>query len=151
MKPAKLTVTAANGTPFTVVLLRDGVSEGRPAANKYLDGKPLVEFYDARHVKGFTPDGQFIADYHVDSLLERDAVAGRTRISGLDLYGGEPSWTVDAMTMGRIRSWLLRLGNWTPARCPACGGTLRQWRDGEPDGDSTPRAACDDELCGFEY
>jgi hypothetical protein len=76
-----LKVTAANGVPFTVVY----EPEGR-----------LVTFYDSRHMQ--TEHGQKVSQYRVGDIL---SVTG-----GLNLYGGEPDWTVDADTMVTIVGWL---------------------------------------------
>jgi hypothetical protein len=98
-----LDVVAANGVPFRVVYLADGMSISRPAAGKYnTDGHPLVEFYDRRYPH--TPDGQFVADYRADTLLQ-----GAEPGVGLLLQGDSPSWTVDGATMELIRFWLRRL------------------------------------------
>jgi hypothetical protein len=100
-----LDVIATHGTPFRVVFLADGMSLSRPAANKFnKDGPSLVEFYDRRYPQ--TPDGQFVACYHLDTLLEG-------RAGGLTLYGGAPSWIVDDATMNLIRFWLDRFAHST--------------------------------------
>lgn len=95
-----LDIIANNGVPFRVVLLPDGKSINRPAANKYnTNDKPQVEFYDLRHPH--TPDGQFTgACYYLDTLLEDPTGYG------LSLYGGVDEWTVDAEAMVIVRTWL---------------------------------------------
>lgn len=93
----KLDVTAANGVEFRVVFLPDGMSVNRPAANRTASGKPLVEFYDAR--KDHTPDGQFVADYYLDTILPDSDF-------GLALHGGVDAWQIDGATMATIRDWL---------------------------------------------
>jgi hypothetical protein len=96
-----LDVAAANEVPFRIVVLADGVSVSRPAANKYnKDDKALVEFYDRRYQH--TPDGQFICCYHLDVLLP-DGEGGT-----FVLWGDVPNWRIDGATMEFIRSWLCR-------------------------------------------
>lgn len=70
-----------------------------------------VEFYDARYPHfpngsgeatshGVRPErvGQFVADYHAETLLEdRERLAG-----GLNLYGGEASWTIDGAALAEV-------------------------------------------------
>jgi len=106
-KPLFLDVTAANGVPFRVVLLLDGKSTNFPASNRWRGKLPLVEFYDARYrnVRGFTPDGQFVSRYYLETLLSVDPGHERSR-RGLDLEGGVPDWTIDAITMRTVAAWL---------------------------------------------
>ena len=101
-KHPSLDVTAANGVPFRVVLLLDGKSDNFPAVGRYYEAGPLVEFYDARYrnVRGFTPDGQFVSRYYLESLV------GRDRRYGLDLQGDVSDWTIDASTMLSVILWL---------------------------------------------
>jgi len=107
-----LDVTATNGVPFRVVLLLDGKSVNFPSTNPLLGTEPMVEFYDARYrnVRGFTPDGQFISRYYLETLLGRDEHqplgAGKIRRYGLDLPGDVPNWTIDAATMRLVVAWL---------------------------------------------
>jgi len=98
-KHPSLDVTAANGVPFRVVLLLDGKSDNLPAVDSV---SPLVEFYDARYrnVRGFTPDGQFISRYYLETLVVRSFQYG------LDLQGDVPNWTIDAITMHSVVAWL---------------------------------------------
>jgi hypothetical protein len=114
-KHPSLDVTAANGVPFRVVLLLDGKSVNFPAASAKFTSlwgtEPLVEFYDARYrnVRGFTPDGQFVSRYYLETLLGRDEQplsAGKSRRYGLDLQGDVPNWTIDATTMRTVGRWL---------------------------------------------
>ena len=101
-KHLSLDVTAANGVPFRVVLLLDGLSDNYPWAPSADGTKPVVEFYDARYrnVRGFTPDGQFVSRYYLESLV------GRFDRYGLDLQGDVPDWTIDASTMRTVAAWL---------------------------------------------
>jgi hypothetical protein len=105
-KHPSLDVTAANGVPFRVVLLPDGKSDNFPYSGSWRSTEPLVEFYDARYrnVRGFTPDGQFISRYYLETLLTRGACRGEGY--GLDLQGDVPNWTIDATTMRTVAIWL---------------------------------------------
>jgi hypothetical protein len=94
-----LDVMPSHGVPLRVVLLTDGKSLSRPAANKYRkNDAPVVEFYDRRYPH--TPDGQFICEYHLDTLLP-DGNGGTFM-----LWADVPDWRVDGATMVRIREWL---------------------------------------------
>jgi len=89
--------------PFRVVLLLDGKSYNYPLGGSQRNGtEPLVEFYDLRYhnVRGFTPDGQFVSRYYLESLV------GRDRRYGLDLQGDVSDWTIDASTMLSVILWL---------------------------------------------
>jgi len=99
-KHPALDVTATNGVPFRVVLLLDGKSDNFPAASEQTE--PQVEFYDLRYrnVRGFTPDGQFVSRYYLETLV------GRDRRYGLDLQGDVSDWTIDASTMVSVILWL---------------------------------------------
>jgi hypothetical protein len=100
--PPALDVTANHGVPFRVVLLPDGMSASRPQANRFADGRPLVEFYDARYP--FTPDGQFVGCYYASTLLaDRPGAAGA---AGLCLAGDVPDWRIDAENMTAVRQWI---------------------------------------------
>jgi hypothetical protein len=66
------------------------------------EGKPLVEFYDARYPH--TEFGQFVARYYVETILEGDGYGPKD--SGLSLDGGIPEWTVSASDMVTVRNFL---------------------------------------------
>lgn len=85
-----LDIMASNGVPFRAVV----------DAN-------MVEFFDRRYIEGFTPDGQFVSRYYVDTLIGDRIMPGFERgHRGLDLHGGIPDWTIDANTMDIVLSWL---------------------------------------------
>jgi hypothetical protein len=60
-----------------------------------------VQFYDLKYTENFTPDGQYIGAYYSSTLIEK------TPNTGLDLYGSEPSWKINASTFSLIQDWLL--------------------------------------------
>ena len=69
-KESTMKVTAANGVPFTVRLVRKGDAFGKDFQLQHSTFDPLVEFYDRRY--DFTKYGQFVARYHMASLVARD-------------------------------------------------------------------------------
>lgn len=86
-------IVTEKGIPFRVVY----------GKREYLNGTysltEVVSFYDSRY--SHTPLGQFVSDYYVETLLERECGYGLT------LYGGVPDWTIDAGAMDLVRSWLI--------------------------------------------
>lgn len=84
---------SSNEVTFNVVVLAPG--EQGPA------GVPLdtqaIQFYDTRHVDGFTALGQHVVTYDLNTVMP-----GYT---GLILHGGVPDWMIDADTMNLIRAW----------------------------------------------
>lgn len=89
--PIRRTFTAANGVPFTVVVIPEGTEPNKSSG-------VVVEFYDARHAH--TVYGQFVARYPLDAIVKRADVG-----AGLDLDGGVDDWTIDGATMGRLGMW----------------------------------------------
>jgi hypothetical protein len=83
MNPA-IDIQGFTGVPMRAVLNTEG-------------DKPIVEFYDRRYKH--TPDGQKIAEYHLDTLMESD------RNTGLNLQGHVPEWRIDNRTKGMIQDW----------------------------------------------
>jgi hypothetical protein len=66
---------------------------------KGVTGKPIrVEFEFDDGVKFYNSNGQFIADYNLDTILEVE--------HGLNLYMSEPDWKVDGRWMSIIKDWL---------------------------------------------
>ena len=58
----------------------------------------LIEFYDLRYIgPRFSPDGQFISRYHLNSLKECSA--------GLCLEGGIPDWAIKGKALSQILDW----------------------------------------------
>lgn len=103
------TFTAQNGRTFTVRVLPPGARYG--TGTVYADA-PMVEFYDATYADdslpggppGFGPWGQFVSRYHGATLLEGTPEDAARR--GLCLDGGVPQWTIDRVTMVKVRGWL---------------------------------------------
>lgn len=89
----KLTLTNQPGdAPYAGLAFHAYVVEqGEPLRYGKEAKRRTVEIYDARHDMSGHPgrEGQFVADYYAETLLEV------TRGRGLNLYGGEPTWTLD--------------------------------------------------------
>jgi len=92
----RLDVVAQNRVPFRAVFVPAGV----PSPNRRIPAYPkgTVEFYDRRY--DFTPDGQFVSDYFVETLIRPGA-------GGLVLHGGVPAWIIDAGTMVQVTAWIV--------------------------------------------
>ena len=65
------------------------------------NGEPMIEFYDPRYQH--TPIGQFVSRYYVKTLLKDDSNYN------LSLDGGEPEWTVQAVDLMEIKTWLRKI------------------------------------------
>lgn len=68
------------------------------------DKEPLVCFYDLRYM--YTPDGQHISSYYVDTILRDWLTKKDVENVGLDLLGYVPSWKINADEMNKVRAWL---------------------------------------------
>lgn len=90
-------IVTEKGIPFRVAFGNRMLNDGS------LEDVPEVAFYDTRYtMSGLVHEhGQFVNAYGAETLLERE------RGYGLNLYGGESNWTVDAGTMDLVRSWLI--------------------------------------------
>ena len=92
-------IVTDKGIPFRVAY------GNRPYASGELASFPTVAFYDARFTmkSPVHAHGQFVSDYSVETLLERQ--------SGwpLTLDGGVPNWEIDASTMALVKMWLVHL------------------------------------------
>jgi hypothetical protein len=72
----------------------------------------MVEFYDTTYAddglpgvgRGFGPWGQFVGRYYGATLLE-GTPEDASRF-GLNLDMGVPVWTIDRVTMIKVRAWL---------------------------------------------
>lgn len=81
-------VKGIQNTPMRVIL------------EKKISSRDLISFYDLRYCPKFGPNGQHIATYYLETLLEN---INSTR--GLDLYGSEPFWKIDADTYKLVLNW----------------------------------------------
>lgn len=110
MSDDSMRITAANGIPFTVRIVREGDSYGLNWCKTHDEARPLVEFYDARFDNAkFTPGyGQFVSRYYASTLLGTDEWANgpRERGRGLCLDGGVPAWEVDGASMDAVMEWV---------------------------------------------
>jgi hypothetical protein len=112
------TFTNNQGRTFAVRLLPTGARYGRRNCVTN-DSIALVEFYDTTYADdttdddldggafGFGPLGQFVARYHVTTLLRLDEYRALFPGPGLCLDGGNAEvWTIDADTMTQVERWL---------------------------------------------
>lgn len=90
--------TNDEGTPFIVRIVKKGNGYGMNFCITHNEDEPLIEFYDARYMH--TSYGQFVSRYYMNTILDRN------QNFGLDLYGGEADWKIDADTMLRITAWV---------------------------------------------
>ena len=84
--------------PFTVRLVLNGDQYGLNKVLTHLKNDPLVEFYDKRYPH--TPDGQFVSNYYLSTLLKRNDDVG------LCLDGGIPDWNIAKREMNLVMNWL---------------------------------------------
>lgn len=95
---ATMQFRTAQGVPMTArVVFKGDTVRGTEVLS--ISDAPVVEFYDLRHVDGFTVHGQPITYYDAHHIGTR----GHGPLA-LDL--GVPSWHVDAMSMELIAHWL---------------------------------------------
>lgn len=87
----------SHGIPFTVRLVQEGEQYGLRDCYTHDNEDPLVEFYDKRYAH--TEFGQFITRYSLSTLLDNTS-------TGLNLYGGEPQWSIDEKDMKEVVQWL---------------------------------------------
>lgn len=92
---SRIDILGINNTPMRAVLIP--ANEKSPNHNIESD-KDVIEFYDARY--NHTQDGQFITRYYL-STFQEDSENG----CGLDLYGGEKDWKIDARTRQLVSDW----------------------------------------------
>ena len=76
-------VTNDDNITFNVVLSKDK------------ENKNLVTFYDTRY-KHTQYGQQVFGSYHADTLLGKDGFGSGIKDTGLNLYGGEPDWYINA-------------------------------------------------------
>jgi hypothetical protein len=93
------TFTAENGIKFTTRRVNEGDRYGLQDCLVHDKQEPLIEFYDTRFPH--TEYGQFVTRYNLSTLEGHDPERG------LDLFGGEPSWKIDAES---LQLTLLALG-----------------------------------------
>lgn len=86
-------------THFRLIFVPKGELKPNSYDEEETAKEDTVQFYDRRYPH--TPDGQFITNYYVTTLLDN-----RLKINGLDLYGGEPDWIVDPSSMEFILEWV---------------------------------------------
>ncbi len=71
------------------------------------NGKPMVSFFDTScDARKFGPNGQFVSQYYVDTLLGRDGYSTGKYPHGLALDPAVPSWMISASEMAQITEYL---------------------------------------------
>lgn len=93
-------ITNDKGNKFLVRIVRKGDRYGRNDCLVNQENKALVEVYDAEYIH--TQFGQFISRYYMETLLD-----GSSRNNGINLYGGEPKWQIDAQNWRKVIVWLM--------------------------------------------
>ena len=102
MQDTFMTVVS-NGIPFHARLVKQGETYGLNRCLTHDKSDSMVEFYDARYVKGFESLGQFVSRYYVKTLL--DTTWGDAR-RGLNLQSDIPDWYIDTGAMTKVFEWL---------------------------------------------
>jgi len=92
--------------------------------------QPGIEFYDAscKGKPGFSTLGQFVSRYYLETLLGKDGftndpeehTSGRV---GLDLYGGEPCWTISGPVIKNVLEWAQKVVGERQGETPAAEPT----------------------------
>ena len=80
--------------------LDDRLVYEKEEADEHNDGGPLVEFYDESQDEARFPGGQFVSRYYSKDTASHEEGCG------LSLYGGVPSWTLNAAQMDAVKSWM---------------------------------------------
>jgi hypothetical protein len=101
----KFMTVISNGIPFHVRLVKKDECYGANRCLTHNEEDPLVEFYDARYVRGFESLGQFVSRYYLSTLMERN------QTYGLNLYGGVDDWGITEQEMGKVMNWLKWITN----------------------------------------
>lgn len=91
----RIDIQGKTGIPMRAILIPAG--ETQPNHDVQPDKHELIQFYDSRY--DHTPDGQFISEYRTETFLTNTG-------HGIDLYGSEKDWTIDARTWALVRDWI---------------------------------------------
>lgn len=71
-------------------------------------GLPLVEFYDMTQDPAEFPDGQFVSQYYMSTLLGMGSPLNSIEnMQAFSLDGGVPSWTIKGDDVQKVYSYLL--------------------------------------------
>lgn len=92
-EPKTFEFTSCFGIPFTARRVNTGDKYGQNWCLTH-DGKPMIEFYDRRHLH--TEFGQFVSRYNLDTLQ------GGERGHGLNLHGNVQDWRVDGESLAQV-------------------------------------------------
>lgn len=97
-----LRVTAKNGIPYNVRLLRKDENYGRNFVLTHDEDEPLIEFYDATKSGRYSETkalGNFISRYYLSTLQKSDPDYG------LALWGDFPEYVIESDLMLDIILW----------------------------------------------
>lgn len=92
-----LDLISDRGIPFRFVLQRAGSALERNPGRPYTSRHDVVCVFDLRFPH--TANGQFVADYHVNTLSEREP-------TGIRFYTPIPEWSIDYIAEGILQRWL---------------------------------------------
>lgn len=98
MKNQILEIKNNKGNFFRIRIVSKFERYGMNFCLTHYDDEPLVEVYDAEHPH--TLFGQFVTRYNLTTLLEM------YNYGGINLYGGEPKWRIDAHNWQKVLDWL---------------------------------------------
>jgi len=87
-------VVNRDGRTFTVRIIHEGDRYGLNDCLTHDESEPMVEFFDATYIEGFTPLGQFISRYYLKTLAKDDGAD-----YGINLDGGVGVWHVSAQNV----------------------------------------------------
>ena len=70
-----------------------------------INGKPTIEFYDARYPNCQRSEmhipAQFVSSYYIETLAEKD------ENTGLNLHGGVDCWVIDAASLAAVKKAMI--------------------------------------------
>ncbi len=93
---------------FNIRVVRQGDSYGLNDCLIHEGVTPLLEFYDRDYLgPDFTPLGQFVSRYRIDTLLDHSG--------GLALSGSVPKWRISSSEMDSIREALKAVDDYASA------------------------------------
>ena len=91
---------------FNVRIVLKGDKYGLEDCLTHKEKKPLVEFYDTKHMgKGFSRYGQFVSRYYAQTLIDDFDKVTR---NGLALVGYEPAWSVSPEDMVKVIKFMFQ-------------------------------------------
>ena len=103
----RMDIFSITNVPLRVIFLSKGELHPHSKAllniDRFKNDKDSLEFYDLRYP--FTPDGQFISGYYLETFEASNTY------HNLTLEGGIEDWEIDASTKEIIRNWIYHFKN----------------------------------------